>query len=363
MTTGQARDAEKHVNDVLASIDEVLADLEGQPASAGPASPAPGVHAEAESGKVFKESIANSQPAGTQPSGGSVEPPTPWWKNPPGDPLQSPLASTAGAPPQPRMPPAPNLPPAPSEPPETEGNPAATGTEEPELKPSAMRRWAARVKAANSAAKRANVEEEPQRETSQQSDENESPDESGSSSRLERRRLRLSKLHRRANTDGNGREPRIVYDGREAAVYVLPNREREQWYGDSRAYQGALSWWAGRTPWQRFVLRNAVAAAAGAWTYGAFTAAWDKGLPQLVLGWMNDMAASKDHGPVGPIMLGLIATGAFTAVGNRVYRLIVRIFSDDGSFAATTAGQVIRWLFVSIPASSGFAAVCLFAAP
>ncbi|GAA3086674.1 hypothetical protein GCM10020000_86700 [Streptomyces olivoverticillatus] len=76
-----------------------------------------------------------------------------------------------------------------------------------------------------------------------------------------------------------------------------------------------------------------------------------------------DNMATEFREPVGPIMLGLIATGAFTAVGNRIYRFIVRIFSEDGSFAATPAGRIIRWLLVSIPFSSGFAAVCLFAAP
>ncbi|MEU5425827.1 hypothetical protein AB0H73_09490 [Streptomyces olivoreticuli] len=255
------------------------------------------------------------------------------------------------------------MPPAPSRPPAAEGSHAEDDAGELEPKRSGLRRWAERVKRANDAAKTANATDSQQPQAVQQDDEDELPAENGSDSRRERRRLRLNKLRKRGNADEDRRPPRIIYDGRDDAVYVLPDRRRERWHTELDAYQGALSWWAGRAPWQRFVLRNATAAAVGAWTYGAFTARWDKGLPQLVLGWMDSMAASGAHGPVGPIMLGLIATGAFTAVGNRIYRFLVRIFSEDGSFATTTAGQVIRWLFVSIPASSGFAAVCLFAAP
>lgn len=347
MTTDQADAAAKSVTDVLASIDDVLEDVEAQASPAGPAAPTPNVAAEEQSGSGTEEAAEASQAAVTLAKG-PLAPATP-------------TAATHGP-----------------------GAPSRAAQPGNDTAPPAWWDKVYRDQDADLDTHTGNVpgplspdegldappmpDHAPQVPSTEAQKPGDGPGDIPAELPSARRRLRLHKLRRRENADGDQEgelEPprslrRAAHDDREAGAYVL--LERERWHTEHRTYWNALSWWAGRTSWQRFVLRNAAAAAAGAWTYGAFTAGWDKGLPQLVLGWMDNMA-TEFREPVGPIMLGLIATGAFTAVGNRIYRFIVRIFSEDGSFAATPAGRIIRWLLVSIPFSSGFAAVCLFAAP
>ncbi|GAA3086683.1 hypothetical protein GCM10020000_86710 [Streptomyces olivoverticillatus] len=69
MTTDQADAAAKSVTDVLASIDDVLEDVEAQASPAGPAAPTPNVAAEEQSGSGTEEAAEASQAAVTLAKG------------------------------------------------------------------------------------------------------------------------------------------------------------------------------------------------------------------------------------------------------------------------------------------------------
>jgi hypothetical protein len=105
---------------------------------------------------------------------------------------------------------------------------------------------------------------------------------------------------------------------------------------------------------QRAVLLNTPAAAAGAWTYGAFTADWSTGIPQTVLGWMHD-AATTSTSPLTPLIIGGLVTAGAAVIGGGIY----------GRLAAFTAhtpalSTALHWLIVRIPVASSTTALLLY---
>ncbi|MFE5595078.1 hypothetical protein [Streptomyces sp. NPDC056549] len=112
--------------------------------------------------------------------------------------------------------------------------------------------------------------------------------------------------------------------------------------------------WAALTPWQRFILRNAACAGAGAWGPGLFTGDWDAGLPQKVMVVMDSVAAGTNEATSPFIIGGLILLGSAMAGG------IIVGFIDRCFARVLPAFCRLARFTVHIPVASAAVAVLLF---
>ncbi|MGC5562582.1 hypothetical protein ACPYPG_07020 [Streptomyces sp. FR-108] len=118
--------------------------------------------------------------------------------------------------------------------------------------------------------------------------------------------------------------------------------------------EALFDWWARRDARQRFVLTNGAAAACGAYGPGLLSYRWDLGLPQLVLSWMRDAAASSTSSSTPLVLGGLAVVGA--AVGGGMAAGIVLRFVQ----AVPTLCRITHWCLVRVPVASAVLAVCLY---
>ncbi|MFJ5850519.1 hypothetical protein [Streptomyces sp. NPDC092903] len=123
--------------------------------------------------------------------------------------------------------------------------------------------------------------------------------------------------------------------------------------GAGRNRSSLTAWWASHTPLQRFILHNGSAAAAGAWTWGAFTTQWDTGLPQWTLAVMHDAAAGSNE-PTAPFIIGGGVMLLAAVVGGGISAFVEKWLYRLPSFCAA-----VRFL-AHIPVASAGIAVLLF---
>ncbi|WP_435238227.1 hypothetical protein [Streptomyces sp. YPW6] len=176
-------------------------------------------------------------------------------------------------------------------------------------------------------------------------------------SRLARLRRALSKDDGQdddAEEDGPADEEP---DGREGERPAIPRTSLARRVPRQRPQptrEALFDWWARRDARQRFVLANGAAAACGAYGPGLLSYRWDLGLPQLVLSWMHDAAASSTSSSTPLVLGGLAVLGA--AVGGGMAAGIVLRFVQ----AVPTLCRITHWCLVRVPVSSAVIAVCLY---
>lgn len=123
--------------------------------------------------------------------------------------------------------------------------------------------------------------------------------------------------------------------------------------GPGRNRSSLTAWWASHTPLQRFILHNGSAAAAGAWSWGVFTAQWDFGLPQWTLTVMHDATVGSNE-PFVPFIIGGGVMLLAAVVGGGITAFVERWLYRLPSFCAA-----VRFL-THIPVASAGIAVLLF---
>ncbi|WP_077060570.1 hypothetical protein [Streptomyces sp. MP131-18] len=127
-----------------------------------------------------------------------------------------------------------------------------------------------------------------------------------------------------------------------------------RWHGPTQ--DALFDWWGRRDRRQRFVLLNGTAAATGAYSHGAFTGQWDVGLPQTVLAWMHDAAASSDE-PATPLILGGLVALTAAVVGGIVSATLSRWVAQLPRLCAA-----LHWALVRVPVASAVTAILLYEA-
>lgn len=172
------------------------------------------------------------------------------------------------------------------------------------------------------------------------------------------RRVRRAKRRARLRKDG---EPDTRPDSEDSGADTEPDTvpDVEDAARDTRApvprpALAAIDFTQLRHSLQRTVLLNAPAAAVGAWGYGAFTARWDTGIPQTVLGWMHD-AASTSTTPATPLVIGGVTTIGAAVLGSVAYGRLAPLVAH-----VRAACAVLHWLLVRVPVASCAAAVLLY---
>ena len=118
--------------------------------------------------------------------------------------------------------------------------------------------------------------------------------------------------------------------------------------------EAAWDWVRNLSHRRRTLLSWGSAAATGAWGYGAFTGEWDTGIPQTVLAWMHDAAATSESA-VTPWIIGGLAVLVAAAAGSAAYGFISRFLAH-----VPAACAVFHWALVRVPVISTTVALLIF---